>query len=409
MRPRRCSARVQRAETSRRGGSCARERGETPDPRRNTLDGLQTSRPRTPPARPRDASGWQALATATRASASAAVTPRLPKADGLHACASPFEHIPTRERTSHRRNEAMTRPARNAATDTSTASARADANRANAALSTGPRTAAGLAASSANATTHGLTARSIVVRGEAVEVWEVFRAEAVADLAPVGFVEVQLAERVAELLWRLRRAGAAEAVVAAHVARSAEREALDAARAAVTEAERVHLPEGVDLEVFRSYDARAVACGEVFRKALDRKALDAAPAGEPGPVLCAATLVVELAGSPGWSEYNDFEAARDWTLGALRSLALVYADLAGAPDPDRAATRLLRRAQTALLRRRVRALEVARDATQRADLARSLAPVGVAAEPVRRHEAHLQRQLNATLRALDAARARRRP
>ncbi len=313
-------------------------------------------------------------------------------------------------RDPHQRNEAMTRPARHARPDTSTApsSARADANRANAALSTGPRTPAGLAASSANATTHGLTARSIVVRGESAEAWEVFRAEAVADLAPRGFVEGQLAERVAELLWRLRRAGAAEAVVAGYAVNVAEREAIEAARAAVPDAAREHLPEGVGLSVFASYDARALACDEVFRVALDAATRSTSPAGEGPMVLCAATLIVEHARTTEWRPYNAFEAAEDWSARALRDLAVTYAALAGAPDPKAGGRRLMRRARSALLRRRVTALEVHDRARQSTGLAKALAPVGDAAEPVRRHEAHLQRQLNATLRALEVARARRR-
>ena len=257
----------------------------------------------------------------------------------------------------------MTRPARHAHPDTSTApsSARADANRANAALSTGPRTPAGLAASSANATTHGLTARSIVVRSESLEAWEVFRAAALADLAPVGFVEVQLAERASELLWRLRRAGVAEAVVAGFAVNAAEREALEVARAAVPEAAREHLPEGVGLSVFTAYEARALACDEVFRVALDTSSRLTTPAGEGPMVLCAATLIVEHAHTAEWRPYNAFEAAEDWSVRALRELAVTYAALAGAPDPKPGGRRLMRRAQTALLRRRVVALEVHRN------------------------------------------------
>lgn len=81
------------------------------------------------------------------------------------------------------------------------------ANRRNALRSTGPRTIVGSRASSSNATRHGLTATSVVViRGVEDEVeYEALAADIIADLKPVGAVERVLAERVAQLFWRLRR------------------------------------------------------------------------------------------------------------------------------------------------------------------------------------------------------------
>jgi len=89
------------------------------------------------------------------------------------------------------------------------------ANRENATHSTGPRTAGGLAVASQNATRHGLTARSVIVRGELADDWEAHLAGVLRDIAPVGAVESALANRVAELLWRLARAGAAESATIA--------------------------------------------------------------------------------------------------------------------------------------------------------------------------------------------------
>ena len=57
-----------------------------------------------------------------------------------------------------------------------------------------------------NAATHGLTAETSVIPGvERQEDWDAFRAPLVQRLAPVGSLEMELAERVASLLWRLRR------------------------------------------------------------------------------------------------------------------------------------------------------------------------------------------------------------
>jgi hypothetical protein len=84
------------------------------------------------------------------------------------------------------------------------------ANRKNAALSTGPKTAAGKLVASKNALVHGLRSVAPVVPGESAEDWEAHRAGIVAALAPVGTLEAELAERVASLAWRLRRATAYE-------------------------------------------------------------------------------------------------------------------------------------------------------------------------------------------------------
>src|SRR4051812_6637886 len=83
--------------------------------------------------------------------------------------------------------------------------AKIEANRRNAELSTGPRTSGGEVIVSRNATTHGIYSNVPVVPGECPDEWEMHRAGVVASLAPVGLLEVNLAERVALLMWRLQR------------------------------------------------------------------------------------------------------------------------------------------------------------------------------------------------------------
>jgi hypothetical protein len=80
------------------------------------------------------------------------------------------------------------------------------ANRLNAQKSTGPRTPEGKAVVAQNAVKHGLLAQQVVVRGEDPGEFEVFRDRMVQDLGPAGSLESLLAERVAQLGWRLRRA-----------------------------------------------------------------------------------------------------------------------------------------------------------------------------------------------------------
>ncbi len=85
--------------------------------------------------------------------------------------------------------------------------ARLNANTANAKLSTGPRTAAGLNRSSQNALRHGFSATStVVIKGvEDAAEYENLAALIVEDLDARGPVETLLAVRVAQLAWRLER------------------------------------------------------------------------------------------------------------------------------------------------------------------------------------------------------------
>jgi hypothetical protein len=81
-----------------------------------------------------------------------------------------------------------------------------NANKKNAARSTGPRTPDGKAKVAQNAVKHGMTAASPVILGlEREEDWQDFCDGVLADLAPEGRIEVVLAQRVAQLLWRLQR------------------------------------------------------------------------------------------------------------------------------------------------------------------------------------------------------------
>src|SRR5262245_23677417 len=90
------------------------------------------------------------------------------------------------------------------------------ANRRNAVRSTGPRSVAGMERAARNALKHGLWSGSALLPGvERAEEWEVHRASVVAGLQPVGGVELALAERAAQLLWRLARVPRYEAAVVA--------------------------------------------------------------------------------------------------------------------------------------------------------------------------------------------------
>ena len=81
-----------------------------------------------------------------------------------------------------------------------------EANRRNALRSTGPRTPAGKAIVSQNAARHGLYSSSPVIPGvESPLAWEQHLASTVTSFAPVGPIETALAERIALILWRIKR------------------------------------------------------------------------------------------------------------------------------------------------------------------------------------------------------------
>jgi hypothetical protein len=80
------------------------------------------------------------------------------------------------------------------------------ANQNNAEKSTGPKTKAGKLAVAANGIAHGIYTISPVVAGvESVRDWHDYHTEMMASLAPVGMLEITLAERITLSGWRLRR------------------------------------------------------------------------------------------------------------------------------------------------------------------------------------------------------------
>ena len=90
------------------------------------------------------------------------------------------------------------------------------ANRANALLSTGPRTEAGLAKSSKNAIKSGLTGRTVLLPSDDAEEYASFLASLQADLKPVGQFECELVQIVVDCHWRLRRIQELEYALYAH-------------------------------------------------------------------------------------------------------------------------------------------------------------------------------------------------
>ncbi|MCX6603163.1 MAG: hypothetical protein NTV52_06175 [Acidobacteria bacterium] len=91
------------------------------------------------------------------------------------------------------------------------AAAQALANRRNAMNSTGPRTAAGKAASSQNRLAHGLCSSTLLIRGESQSEFDLLLSEVRGAYRPATPEERMLTDQVAEAQWRLNRARRVEA------------------------------------------------------------------------------------------------------------------------------------------------------------------------------------------------------
>jgi hypothetical protein len=88
--------------------------------------------------------------------------------------------------------------------------ARTARNRANAAHSTGPKTEAGKKRSSLNAYRHGLTGQTIILPAEDLVAYQDFTRTFFDDFKPVGTLEKQLVQSLADTSWRLNRVAALE-------------------------------------------------------------------------------------------------------------------------------------------------------------------------------------------------------
>jgi hypothetical protein len=95
-------------------------------------------------------------------------------------------------------------------------SSRSAINRANAQHSTGPKSAEGKKASSMNALRHGLTGEIVVMPNEDLTAYELHVKSFTDDLQPVGAIEVNLVQALADTSWRLNRVTAFENNVQAY-------------------------------------------------------------------------------------------------------------------------------------------------------------------------------------------------
>jgi hypothetical protein len=94
-----------------------------------------------------------------------------------------------------------------------TSDARVKANRANARLSTGPRTEAGKVRSSQNSTKHGFTARQITILPGEQSIFDDMLDQYTAELRPEGILELDFFRQLVRASWDMRRASILEAAL----------------------------------------------------------------------------------------------------------------------------------------------------------------------------------------------------
>jgi hypothetical protein len=86
-----------------------------------------------------------------------------------------------------------------------TSAVQIQANRANAQLSTGPRSDEGKRASSSNSTTSGLTSAKIFVRTDEQAEFDQFESALLDELKPAGLCQLNFFELILHAAWNLRR------------------------------------------------------------------------------------------------------------------------------------------------------------------------------------------------------------
>ncbi len=132
----------------------------------------------------------------------------------------------------------------------------------------GPKTAAGKARIRLNPVRYGIHATTPVIPGfEREEDWLAHRQRILASCAPVGDLARELAERAAELMWRLKRIGRAEQAEYARINQGAN---------------ELRLPVATELDKVIRYEAHLVR--QLFQALHELEALKKQARGEPTPL-----------------------------------------------------------------------------------------------------------------------------
>lgn len=259
----------------------------------------------------------------------------------------------------------------------------------------GPKTNAGRTAVRQNAISHGISSESPVIGGvESHDEWEAHRQGTLTSLSPQGHLETELAERIALLLWRLRR-----------VARY-ERHSIEVAQEQIVD-DHEHQP-GRYFD--RLPDTPAEAEGKLASANELVELLEGVPKLSADKQIDAQKAVAILdaaAASVGWEYEIDRKKLPVQGTWSAEQLHASLRNLADEAEAD--ATDLLEHATDQAKQ------EVERSRSQADELSRKLEqmsrerllPEDDVINKVTRYEAHLHRQLIQTMHELEAMQARR--
>jgi hypothetical protein len=273
----------------------------------------------------------------------------------------------------------------------------------------GPRTGEGKEVARWNATRHGIRSPAPVVPGvEKPEDWEEYRDRMLEDLAPLGNLELVLAERVALLSWRLHRVTRYETETIATSQVKVEEDLAQKRRFSASVSEGIH-PE--DVRGFAKHAEAQRRLLKRFPKLADEKRLGALDADsilwralyltdvvaegeeEPEDVL----KRVSIPGVPEGVEWEDFES---WTAGMVRAGLEAIAKATGEDSEE-----LLEVTTVQATREAAKAKQQAEQVEQ--ELANMSRERLLPSEKITRYEAHLSRQMFKALHELEALQVRR--
>jgi hypothetical protein len=273
----------------------------------------------------------------------------------------------------------------------------------------GPNTREGKEIARWNATRHGIRSPAPVVPGvEKLEDWEEFRDGILEDLAPLGSLELALAERVALLSWRLHRVTRYETETIARAQESVEDDLASRRRFDSHARGPIH-PEDA---LAAPKEARRTE--RLLKKFADYPDERKLPGPDADAVLWAVAGRVdeetdleelELPGVPEWAGiYGDTAEWDDWSVGLVRECLSVIASAAGEDLEE-----LMEGAREKARLDVISAKHVAEEVEERLQYMRRerLLPDEKTLEKVSRYEAHLSRLMFKALHELEALQVRR--
>lgn len=272
----------------------------------------------------------------------------------------------------------------------------------------GPATQNGRAVARWNSIQHGIRSpEPVVPHLESKEDWESHRDGIMENLAPVGHLEIALAERVALLSWRLHRVTRYETETIATSQEKLEDDLAQKRRFSASISDGIH-PE--DVRGAAKYTDAKRRLLKRFSKLEDEKKLDAMDADsilwsvlyrtdvvaeeeeEPEDVL----KRISIPGIPEDAEWEDFKS---WTVGMVR-IGLEAIARATGEDPEELLEIIRDEATREAAKAKFRAEEVEREL---ANMSRErLLPDDKTLEKITRYEAHLSRQMFKALHELEA-------